>query len=215
MIYTFKKLSLFGDFNHFNQTFWGENSITAMLLFIFTSLTHPSYPFLESHKLLIIYLVTSRQLPDLCHNDLKETPRCSPGLLINLCKEIPDFTLRLTYHLCPHGALPFLFSQSKMWRHPFPLQLKSARAACALHTWAHFLVTIHPLGAPSHFSHSIFLASSVSYCFNLIRLLPTYCLQHRNYSYLYVFMHSLCSAVLSDFFFFIISFPNSPLSFLS
>ena len=99
MIYTFKKLSLFGDFNHFNQTFWGENSITAMLLFIFTSLTHPSYPFLESHKLLIIYLVTSRQLPDLCHNDLKETPRCSPGLLINLCKEIPDFTLRLTYHL--------------------------------------------------------------------------------------------------------------------
>lgn len=70
-----------------------------MALFIIMSLSHPSYPFLESHKLLISYLVTSRQLPDLCHNDLKETPRCTPGLLINLCKETPDFTLRLTYHL--------------------------------------------------------------------------------------------------------------------
>lgn len=115
--------------------------------------------------------------------------------------------------LCPHGALPCLFSQSKMRRHPFPLQLKPARAARALHTRARLLVTIHPFGVPSHFSHSGFLASSVSYCFNLIRLLPTYCLQHRNYSYLYVFLHSLCSAVLPDFFF-IISFPNS-LSFLS
>lgn len=171
---------------------------------IIMSLSYPNYPFLGSHKLLINYLVTSRQPPGLYNNNLKEIPRCSPALLINLSKEMPDFTPQRTYHL-PTGE--------RWWWTSFPTLAEACYARLGPARSSQFPSSNTSLRSSwSPFSQQFFCFCCLL-LFNFIRLLPSNYLQHGNYSHLYVLLHPLCPVVLPDFF--IISFPHSPLTFLS